>query len=256
MNVAKDDLKQAYLKWLAERIKLRDLNDVIEITTPMIDRHNDFLQIYVTKSGDMLRLTDDGYVIGDLLMSGVDVQSSPNRRRLLMTILKSFGVNLSSHDELYIDSRLDDFPKRKHMLLQAMLAVNDMFFTSRTTVSEIFYEDVENYLIMNEIRYTDNVVFSGKSGFTHRFDFVIPRSKHAPERIIQAVNTPNKNSIQNVIFTWDDTKESRKPDSTLYAFLNDADHSVSSDLITALEKYEVRPVLWSQRNQYTSELVA
>lgn len=41
------------------------------------------------------------------------------------------------------------------------------------------------------IRYTPKVKFTGKSGYDHLFDFVIPKSRQQPERIIQAINRPN-----------------------------------------------------------------
>jgi hypothetical protein len=72
---------------------------------------------------------------------------------------------------------------RKHNLLQAMLAVNDLFFLSIQMVASLFYEDVVSWLDTNEIRYTPNVKFTGKSGYDHLFDFVIPKSRRQPERI-------------------------------------------------------------------------
>ena len=63
-------LVEAYLAWLRDRISVAEIDGVCEITTPFLDRHNDQLQIYVEREGDRLRLTDDGYVIGDLQSSG------------------------------------------------------------------------------------------------------------------------------------------------------------------------------------------
>ncbi|WP_418888699.1 DUF1829 domain-containing protein, partial [Methanothrix soehngenii] len=34
--------------------------------------------------------------------------------------------------------------------------------------------------------------FTGKSGYDHLFDFVIPKSKKRPERILQAINRPSR----------------------------------------------------------------
>jgi hypothetical protein len=36
----------------------------------------------------------------------------------------------------------DNFPSRKHSLVQAMLAVNDMFYLAVPMVTSLFYEDV------------------------------------------------------------------------------------------------------------------
>ena len=38
-----------YVAWLKDRTSLRQLNDWVEITTPYLDRHNDYLQIYARR---------------------------------------------------------------------------------------------------------------------------------------------------------------------------------------------------------------
>lgn len=258
MSQLKDNLLNAYVNWIKDNIIMRELDqDVIEITTPFLDRHNDYLQIYVIKEKVGYRLTDDGYIISDLLMSGIDVKSSPKRRQLLDLILNGYGVKLSADDELYIEANEKDFPQRKHMLLQAMLAINDMFMTARETVASIFYEDVERFLRTNNIRYTENISFTGKSGLIHKFDFVIPRSPgKAPERIIQTLSNPTRDRAENLLFAWNDTRETRKTDSVLYAILNDKEEKVNDDIITALKKYDVKPLLWSKRQDHVEELAA
>ena len=50
-------------------------------TTPYLDRHNDQLQIYATKTNGHFALTDDGYIIQDLQSSGCDLKTE--RRRTL-----------------------------------------------------------------------------------------------------------------------------------------------------------------------------
>lgn len=252
-----EDLKNNYLNWVKQKIKLSDLNGVIEITTPFLDRHNDHLQIYVIpQNNNKIKLTDDGYILSDLKMSGCDIHSSPKREAMFNTILNGFGVKCSQNDELYVEATIDNFPQKKNMLLQAMMAVNDMFFTAREKVSSIFLEDVEHFLLENEIRFVDNANFTGKSGFTHKFNFVIPASKYKPERFIQAMNNPTKQKAEVLLFQWDDIRETRKPGSTLYTFINDSEKSVSNELINALATYGVKPVLWKSRHQYIQELSA
>lgn len=251
-----DKLKNSYFDWLREKITFNPRGNAIEITTPLLDRHNDHLQIYVIPKGDELKLTDDGYIISDLLMSGCEIDSTKKRREILQSVLNGYGVSRSSDDELFVVCRVDDFPQKKHMLLQAMIAVNDMFMTSKPTVQSLFYEDVEALLERHDIRYTDNVSFTGKSGYIHKFDFVVPRSKKSPERIIQTLSSPTKDRSQSLLFAWSDTRETRKHESTLYAFLNDSARPVSEDVISALQRYDVKPVLWSQKEKYIEELSA
>ena len=84
-------LLQDYLHWLNESISLRQVDEWVEITTPFLDRHNDFLQIFVKKSNGGYVLTDDGYILEDLKMSGCRIDTD-KRLALLSTTLKGFGV--------------------------------------------------------------------------------------------------------------------------------------------------------------------
>lgn len=257
MSALTDDLKELYLSWLRERISLKEVNGAIEITTPLTDRHNDYLQIYVTDQGsDRFRLTDAGYILSDLEMGGIDIFKSPKRREIFDTVLNGYGVHLSKSNELFAEATLSTFPQKKHMLLQAMMTVNDMFMTSRSNVASVFVEDVSMFLDQHDIRFTPGIAFMGKTGFTHRFDFVIPKSKSAPERVIKSANSLNKQSTSILLFSWKDAQEHRGIESKLYVFLNDAAKPVSKDVLSAISQYDASPVPWSQRYDHLPELTA
>lgn len=243
-----------YLAWLKERTTLREVQDWVEITTPYLDRHNDHLQIYARKQDGGFVLTDDGYVIHDLELSGCKLDS-PKRRSLLETTLRGFGVSLQQ-DRLSVTTSPDNFPARKHNLLQAMLAVNDLFYLAQPHVVSLFYEDVVEWLERSEIRYSPRVKFAGKTGYDHMFDFVIPKSRVQPERVLRAVGRPSKDTAQSLVLAWVDTKDAREPDSKAYALLNDTEQPLSADVLDALRAYEVRPVPWSQREEVREELAA
>ncbi len=239
------NLMEQYWAWLRDKTKLREVGDYIEITTPYLDRHNDRLQIYATKVDDLITLTDDGYIIQDLESSGCEL-ASKKRRALLDTTLKGFGVHLKN-DILIVEATADTFARKKHNLVQAMLAINDLFYVSSAIVANLFWEDVSNWMTLHDVRFTPRVKFTGKSGYDHLFDFVIPASRRAPERIVQAINRPSRDSAQAAAFAWIDTKEVRAPSSLAYAMLNDSEHEPSSTVLDALKNYGVEPIRWSQR---------
>ena len=122
-----DDIRSLldqYTKWLRDKTSLRQISDWIEISTPYLDRHNDCLQIYAKRQNGGYLLTDDGYIIEDLQQSGCKLDTG-KRQALLMT-LNGFGVRLND-GRLEIQASPDNFAVRKHNLVQAMLAVNDLF---------------------------------------------------------------------------------------------------------------------------------
>ncbi len=84
-----------YWTWLREQTRLREIDEWIEITTPYLDRHNDYLQIYVKRSDGGFVLTDDGYVLEDLEQSGCKIDSD-KRQALLKMTLNGFGIQIQA----------------------------------------------------------------------------------------------------------------------------------------------------------------
>ena len=243
-----------YTRWLNDKTILKQIDaDWVEITTPYLDRHNDCLQIYACRKDNGFTLTDDGYIIDDLINSGCPL-NTPKRRELLKTTLAGFGVQMEG-DQLTVRTTPEDFSLKKHNIIQAMLSVNDLFFVASPHVASLFLEDVTNWLELSDIRYTPHIKFTGKSGYDHMFHFVIPKSRTQPERIVQAVANPQKNSAEALVFKWLDTREMRSPDAMLFAVLNDGNTPVSLSAIGALKNYDLKPVLWSQREE-SRELLA
>lgn len=247
-----EQLVNEYVSWLRQNIAIASIGDVCEVTTPFLDRHNDYLQIYVFKENGDYILSDDGYVLSDLRMSGVEINTQ-SRQEVLDTILNGLGI-FRNGDELRTRAKSNNLSERKHSLIQAMLSVNDMFMVARTRVFSFFKEDVEKFLNLHNIRFISNVSFRGKSGYTHNFDFAIPPSAQKPERILRAINNPTRDSISSMIFSWNDTRESRSQNAEAFAILNDAERTISGDSLSALESYKIIPISWSRREQYIREL--
>jgi len=253
INDIRDQLNQ-YTTWLKDKTALRQVNDWVEITSPLVDRHNDHLQVYVKQENGSYILTDDGYTLGDLINTGCKLDTK-TRQDLLRMTLAGFGVQREG-DELIIRASTENFPQKKHNLLQAMLAVNDLFFTATPIVTSLFVEDVAVWLDQKDIRYMPRVKLTGRSGFDYVFDFAIPKSKSRPERLIKAINRPSTDAAKSFILSWLDTREARPDDSTAVAFLNDTEHEVSSSVLSAFSSYDVEVTQWSNREQYVEALAA
>lgn len=247
-------LKEEYINWLEDEIKFEKIDEYIEITSPFLDRYNDYLQIYakIEKDNEIF-LTDDSYTINNLKMSGIDI-NSPKRKQLLNSFLNKYRVKLDN-DSLVIKAGIEDFPQKILFLMQAMLNVDDMFMLSQNKVASIFLDDIKNFLDGKEIFYSENVNFIGKSGFFYSYDYLIQRTKNKPERLCKAINNPNKQNFQSTMFMWNDTKETRNADSQLIVFLND-ENRIDPSIIEGFKNYEVNAVPWSKREKYLELLTA
>lgn len=249
-----EQLVDAYLEWLRSGLSAEAIDGGCELTTPFLDRHNDHLQIYAERRNGTILLSDDGQVLADLRTSGLELDT-PKRRQHFATIIKGFGVREES-GELLVEASNKTLGQRTHSLVQAMLAVNDMFALAQPRVASFFLEDVRAFLDQNEVRYSERVKIAGRSGFDHLVDFLIPRSRSAPERLVQAINAPTRQTVTPYLFGLGDMRESRESEATAYAFLNDRDREVAGEVVEALETYGVKPSLWSHREDYASELAA
>ncbi len=243
-----------YINWLHSNIKLNKIDEYAEITTPFLDRHNDRIQFYVRQDGDKFILTDDGYTISDLEISGLSINSE-RREEILRTIMNGLGVRVED-GELIIEASRHNFPQKQHLLIQAIISVNDMFMLSQSRVAGVFLEDVELFLQEHNIRFTPNLQLIGKSGFPHHIHFAIPLSHKKPERLIKAINNPTRDKAQNIIFTWNDIKETRKHPPSMFVFVNDIEKPVRPEVVNAFNKYGLTSIPWTERQAYVEELAA
>jgi hypothetical protein len=88
---------------------------------------------------------------------------------------------------------------------------------------------------------------TGSSGLDHRFDFVIPKSRHAPERLVQVINRPDSDTTQLTLFQCNDIRHNRAQTAQCIVFIND-ERSVRASLVQSFRNYDITPVLWSQRD--------
>jgi hypothetical protein len=242
-----------YYDWLRQETTCRTVNGVGEITTPFTDRHNDFLQIYVIPDGDGFILTDLGSTISDLEICGCNIKTK-TRQTLLQETLRGIGVQLSGN-EITIRAVKNDFPLKKHLLLQAMLAVNDLFYTTRNTVQSLFFEEVSKWIYANKIHASQRVSFPGKSGVSSSFDFLITPTENAPERLVKTLTNPKTETAKNVAFSWVEVKDCRPANTKMFAFVNDS-VPVDPAIDSIFDCYDITAIPWSNRDAFVAELRA
>jgi hypothetical protein len=247
-------LIDAYVGWLRQGLSAEHAGEACELTTPFLDRHNDHLQVYAVRRNGNIILSDDGYILSDLRTSGLEVDT-PKRKMVLDSVLNGLGVRVEG-SQLMIEASPVNLGQRLHSLVQAMLAINDMFVMAQPRVASFFFEDVRNFLDRYAIRYTARVKLAGKSGYDHGIDFLIPKSPKRPERILQAIASPKRDNIFAYLWTLNDTRAARTGESQAeaYAFLNDQEQSIGGDVIEALNAYQVLPAVWSDRERYVEAL--
>ena len=252
-------LLDMYTSWLRDRSRVRRVADDgwVEISTPFLDRHNDHVQIYARRLGDNdFELTDDGNTIQDLRMDGCELDTDRRQWFLGLTV-RGFGIDLTTDEQLSVRANAEDFPRKTHGLVQAIIGINDLFLTSQPNVQTFFKEDVQAWLTASEVRFSPSVKFTGKSGFDHYFDFVIPATPgKAGERFLRALNSVDREKAGYYVFQWGDLRETRGPDAAAFAIINDEEQKPRESVLKALRGYDITPVLYSQRQDVVHTLAA
>lgn len=184
-------LEDNYYKWLKQDLKFLDIEDnFVSISTPFIDNEYDNINIYVEIIGEKIRVTDLGYTLFNLDISGVSINSrTKTRQSILQDIVRMFGITFEN-DTLSITTTLDRFATAKNRLLQAIMRINDIEYLATNNVKNAFSELVSEAFDSRNIIYTPNVEIPGSAGVSSFFDFVVP-NKAKGEQLIRAVSRPN-----------------------------------------------------------------
>lgn len=240
-----------YLNWLKTNMTQTQIDPTtVEITTPFLDRHNDYTQIYIKILDDgQLCISDNGYIVDDLKMCGISLKGE-KRNLIFHQILNGRGIRYNDKtDELFIICDRSQIAESQHTLLQGMLDINDMFYLNTDTVTSVFYEDVIDFFDSNEIYYSQDIKVTGKSGLSHDFPFVLQKNKNHPERMIKLSNRLDKNEAERIMFAWSDVSEKRK-DSQLIVFINDL-NTYNKDLPRNMSQYNpsIISVDWTERDK-------
>lgn len=241
-----------YLRWLKEGLHVNELESSCVVATPFLDRHNDEIEIYVERNNGGVLLTDDGYTMRDLAACGMSFDTD-KRKAHLTSILNGFGVKQQG-EELRVHAMPHDFPQKKHNLVQAMLAVNDMFVMGQEHVLSLFKEDVALFLEARDISIFPDFKLSGRSGFDHKFDFGLGKTQKRPQRVVQAINNLTKDQATSFAFAVTDVKAMRSEPLQAFALINDIEHPPSEENLSALRAYDVGTLLWSQRENSLAAL--
>jgi hypothetical protein len=240
-----------YVDWVRDNTFTRKVSDDdhYAITTPFLDTRNDHIDIYVKRiNGNKFLFSDDGYTLADLRMVGTDVFSTDKRKKIFETTLNRYGVKLVGN-ELTIEADISNIGAKKHSLLQSVIAVNDMYVMSHENVASFFKEDVALYFSAHDVFFTQDVKLPGKTGFDHSIDFLVPKSRTRPERLIQAINSPRKDHITSTIFAFDDISAIRDTEMSKLVVYNDEEKTISSDVQKALQMYEIEALGWSNKDE-------
>ena len=126
------NFKDNYLSFLEGRTHQKEISPgIYRFTLPFLDRHNDQVEVYIKRNADDFTITDDGYTVADLELSGVNIFANEKRKRIYRQILQTYGISESENHELYVTGNISELATKKHMIAQCMQEIGKLFFLAQ-----------------------------------------------------------------------------------------------------------------------------
>ncbi|KRL14645.1 hypothetical protein FD09_GL000299 [Schleiferilactobacillus perolens DSM 12744] len=242
-----------YTMWLRKQYHVESLPDGDEVTTPFTNSLGDNIQLFMipsTKDGEFL-LTDEGNTINDLELLGINMNND-TRSELLSSIVQQYQVSLDKEGVLSVSGPIKNFPVLKQHLLQAVLRIDDLSQTRKGVVSNIFRQEVGDYLSKNEFEVLPNYPIQGRTGNPYHIDYAIGGTESKPLRLIQVVPRPSFDRVAAESVTFDDIKKNEALNShriTYTIIFNDETSKVSKSAYNIASRYGTEIVPWSDKKQ-------
>lgn len=110
-----EKLREKHLEWYNQNTRFENLNDnVVAIDVPFLDNFSDEIEMYaVGQKNGLIKLTDDGWTLDNLLSRGVDINKSKKRKTILINQLRGYGISLID-DELTTTVNINHFAEAKN----------------------------------------------------------------------------------------------------------------------------------------------
>lgn len=249
------DLLDASFKWYEQRFTIKDLKNASEIVTPFVNHLNDRISLFVEiiENGD-IKLSDDGITINELELAGLDL-TVPTRQKIFNDILRNYDLKIEDDIIYSVAKNQTQFSQKKYNLLQGLLSIYDILFTSKNYVTGIFNEEVLEYLFENEFGGTPNPKLIGDSGLTHQLDYSLGATKKRPHTLIKFLNQPKFTEVAAQKFISDDLKKKMETPkiSVKYVIIgNDQKQPIPEKSLIAAKDMGIDLVPWSDKKSLLS----
>ncbi|CAM4296594.1 DUF1828 domain-containing protein [Erysipelothrix inopinata] len=133
------ELMAIYYEWLENETTVNLCGDSFyEITVPLLDSSNDYIQFYAILTKDRIILTDEGYYVSMLEVYEIPIEKQ--QLNTIETICKNNGV-LLENKEITVSFSLSESSRKGpiyqeyiHKMIQTILRVDAMHLASRGRV--------------------------------------------------------------------------------------------------------------------------
>lgn len=250
-TISSSTLVEEYAEWIKRESSIIQIGKWQEITLPLLDSANDYITFYAKTDGANYEFTDDGFTLHSFHEKNISITKKRDER--IKKIAARFGARIQ--DSEIVLSGHGNRPNALNRFSQTILGVLSIAEANQQRVSEYFSEDVAQLLDQNEIYYTRDITVKGMTGYEQTFDFLFQKSKNHYTRYCQAPNHLDKDSVRQILFSWQDIAQTRS-ESQLIVIGNDIGGKLNNDAINALKNYNALVIPYTQLPEKATECLA
>lgn len=241
----------AYINTLNKHFECVQTETGCLLITPFLRSDNEYIEIelIVQPSGDIV-LTDNADAIAFLETHGLNINRSRDMKRQLVSIQRRFNVNIEN-DEIYITTNMDSLGESIDALVNTIQDVSYLIYKKIRRGVVSFYDEVEKFLIKNEVRYDPQFPVQGASSL-HAFRFHLNGTRN---KLLEPLTATSPHSAldraQKLAFRWVDVRDIRPVFNKVAVLDNTAKReSIWEGTPTnILKEYSDKVVLWSNQEE-------
>lgn len=140
------------------------------------------------------------------------------------------------------------------------MKIYDLTLTTKSNVTNRFYEEVFEFLYDREIRGLAQVSVSGESGLKYSIDYIVSETKSQPEKLVNFTNNLDFNKITNEAYIYRDIKPNRpyrnKLEPIMLIIVNDVYHPINERAQTVAEHENLEILKWSNKSKIIETLTS
>lgn len=261
MNNKEDCAIELATSWLDEMEHQSNFipleGDNIRFNTPFVDPFGDEYKVLIKATNNTYEVTDQGYTIWNLESRGINVtKKESTRKNIVNSIVSENTVSLKDTNySIYkkVNSK-SDIAQAINQVLDSMMKISDLIFSSRNKVKRMFKDDILDYLSENKEKYKYDLGFSvhGKSDMSYDLDFVFRKSLNET-KWTKVYSSLTKNVAEMAIGIWLDTDIYRNNNPSIKATFNilvqDIDES-DNQFVTGLKNHNIDVIDFSNKTQF------
>ncbi|CXM33150.1 Protein of hypothetical function DUF1828 [Staphylococcus aureus] len=137
------------------------------------------------------------------------------------------------------------------------MKIYDLTLTTKSNVTNRFYEEVFEFLYDREIRGLAQVSVSGESGLKYSIDYIVSETKSQPEKLVNFTNNLDFNKITNIYRDIKPNRPSRnKLEPIMLIIVNDVYHPINERAQTVAEHENLEILKWSNKSKIIETLTS